>query len=90
MLKLNRWALAVANTVAAFHIVGMPALYIWGEKAISFVEKFKMVKFSPEALMLDLTPANFVTGTIVHFVFAYVFVAMMIAIHGRIKSKYAK
>jgi|GEM_PF-3278764 hypothetical protein len=87
MFKLNRWALSVANTVAAFHIIGMAALYIWGEKAITFVEKFQIVKFSQEALTLQITPANFITGTIVHYVFAYAFVAVMIFFHDHIKGK---
>jgi hypothetical protein len=83
--KLNKWALAFANAVATFYIAGAAALYLWGEQAICYVEKMHLVTFSPEMLSLDLSVHNFFYGLVAHYIFAYVFVAIAVAWHDRLK-----
>ncbi len=86
-MKFNKWALAFASAVSAFYTAGAAALHFWGEKAICYVEKFHMVKFSSEMMSLDVTPANFAYGLVTHFVCAYLFVVIAFYFHDHIKGK---
>ncbi len=91
MIKFNKWALAAANAVAVFYTVSAAALYFWGENAVCFVEKIHFVKFSNDMVTFQVTAGNFVSGLITHYVAMYVFVALVIVFHDRLKlNKFLK
>lgn len=87
MMKLNKWALAAANAVAVFYTAGALALYFFGDRAFDYIEKMHLVNFSNDMVSFQLTPANFITGLLSHYVMMYVFVALVIAFHDRLKGK---
>jgi len=85
-MKFNKWALAAANTVAVFYTAAAAALYFWGEQALTYVEKMHMIKLSEDMLSLDITPTSFAYGLVTRYVVTYVFVALVIRMHDRLKK----